>query len=107
MPTSSAGGNNGSAFAGLAANTPWWNISLGIAMLMGRFWMMIPVLGIAGSMAAKKTVPPSLGTFPTNGLLFMVLLVGVVLIVGALTFFPVLSLGPVLEEFLARQGKLF
>jgi K+-transporting ATPase ATPase A chain len=76
-------------------------------MLMGRFWMMIPVLGIAGSMAAKKTVPPSAGTFPTSGLLFMVLLVGVVLIVGALTFFPVLSLGPVLEEFLARQGKLF
>jgi K+-transporting ATPase ATPase A chain len=104
---SSAGGNNGSAFAGLSANTPWWNISLGIAMLMGRFWMMIPVLGIAGSMAAKKTVPPSLGTFPTHGLLFMVLLVGVVLIVGALTFFPVLSLGPVLEEFLARHGKLF
>jgi K+-transporting ATPase ATPase A chain len=104
---SSAGGNNGSAFAGLSANTPWWNISLGIAMLFGRFWMMVPVLGIAGSMAAKKTVPPSLGTFPTQGLLFMVLLVGVVLIGGALTFFPVLSLGPVLEEFLARQGRLF
>jgi len=104
---SSAGGNNGSAFAGLGANTPWWNISLGIAMLMGRFWMMIPVLGIAGAMAGKKTVPPSLGTFPTNGLLFMVLLVGVVLIVGALTFLPALSLGPVLEEFLSQQGKLF
>jgi K+-transporting ATPase ATPase A chain len=104
---SSAGGNNGSAFAGLSANTPWWNISLGLAMLMGRFWMMIPVLAIAGSMVAKKTVPPSLGTFPTNGLLFMTLLVGVVLIVGALTFFPALSLGPVLEEFLARQGRLF
>lgn len=104
---SSAGGNNGSAFAGLAANTPWWNLTLGLAMLAGRFWMMIPVLAIAGSMAAKKTVPPSLGTFPTQGLLFMVLLVGVVLIVGALTFLPVLSLGPVLEEFLARQGKLF
>jgi len=104
---SSAAGNNGSAFAGLGANTPWWNISLGIAMLIGRFWMIIPVLVIAGSMAAKKTVPPSLGTFPTHGLLFMVLLVGVVLIVGALTFLPVLSLGPVLEEFRARQGKLF
>ncbi len=104
---SSAGGNNGSAFAGLTANTPWWNVSLGIVMLLGRFWMMIPVLGIAGSMAGKKTAPPSLGTFPTNGLLFLVLLVGVVLIVGALTFFPMLSLGPVLEEFLARQGKLF
>lgn len=104
---SSAAGNNGSAFAGLAANTPWWNISLGFAMLTGRFWMMIPILAIAGSMSGKKTVPPSLGTFPTNGLLFLVLLVGVVLIVGALTFFPVLSLGPVLEEFLARHGKLF
>lgn len=104
---SSAGGNNGSAFAGLGANTPWWNFSLGIAMLLGRFCMIIPVLGIAGSMAAKKTVPLSLGTFPTNGPLFMVLLVGVVLIVGALTFFPVLSLGPVLEEFLALQGRLF
>jgi K+-transporting ATPase ATPase A chain len=104
---SSAGGNNGSAFAGLNANTPWWNVSMGIAMLAGRFWMMIPVLGIAGAMVGKKTVPPSLGTFPTNGLLFMVLLIGVVLIVGALTFFPVLSLGPVLEEFLARQDKLF
>jgi potassium-transporting ATPase potassium-binding subunit len=104
---SSAAGNNGSAFAGLNANTPWWNISLGVAMLAGRFWMIIPVLAIAGSMAAKRTVPPSLGTFPTNGGLFMLLLVGVVLIVGALTFFPVLSLGPVLEEFLAAQGKLF
>jgi K+-transporting ATPase ATPase A chain len=104
---SSAAGNNGSAFAGLNANTPWWNISLGIAMLVGRFWMIIPVLAIAGSMAAKKTVPPSLGTFPTNGALFMLLLVGVVLIVGALTFFPVLSLGAILEEFLAAQGKFF
>jgi len=104
---SSAAGNNGSAFAGLNANTPWWNISLGVAMLAGRFWMIIPVLAIAGSMATKRTVPPSLGTFPTHGGLFMLLLVGVVLIVGALTFFPVLSLGPVLEEFLAAQGKLF
>jgi potassium-transporting ATPase potassium-binding subunit len=104
---SSAGGNNGSAFAGLGANTPWWNISLGIAMLMGRFWMMIPVLGIAGAMVGKQTVPSSLGTFPTNGVLFLALLVAVVLIVGALTFFPVLSLGPVLEEFLSQQGKLF
>ena len=104
---SSAAGNNGSAFAGLNANTPWWNISMGLAMLAGRFWMMIPVLAIAGAMVSKKTVPPSLGTFPTNGALFMGLLVGVIIIVGALTFFPVLSLGPVLEEFLARQGKFF
>ena len=104
---SSAAGNNGSAFAGLNANTPWWNLTLGISMLVGRFWMMIPVLAIAGAMVGKKTAPSTLGTFPTNGLLFMALLMGVVLIVGALTFFPVLSLGPVLEEFLARQGKLF
>ena len=104
---SSAAGNNGSAFAGLNANTPWWNVVMGFAMLAGRIWMMIPVLGIAGTMVGKKTVPPSLGTFPTNGGLFLGLLVGVILIVGALTFFPVLSLGPVLEEFLARQGKLF
>ncbi|MHB8068151.1 MAG: potassium-transporting ATPase subunit KdpA [Desulfobaccales bacterium] len=104
---SSAAGNNGSAFAGLNANTPWWNFTLGLAMLAGRFWMMIPVLGIAGAMVGKKTVPPSLGTFPTNGGLFLGLLVGVIIIVGALTFFPVLSLGPVLEEFLARQGKFF
>ena len=103
----SAAGNNGSAFAGLNANTPWWNITLGLAMLAGRFWMMIPVLALAGALVGKKTVPPSLGTFPTNGGLFLGLLVGVILIVGALTFFPVLSLGPVLEEFLARQGKFF
>jgi K+-transporting ATPase ATPase A chain len=104
---SSAAGNNGSAFAGLNANTPWWNITMGLAMLAGRFWMMIPVLALAGAMVGKKTVPPSLGTFPTNGALFLGLLVGVVLIVGALTFFPVLALGPVLEEFLARQGRFF
>ncbi len=104
---SSTTGNNGSAFAGLNANTPWWNISLGIAMLIGRFWMIIPVLSIAGAMAGKKTVPPSLGTFPTNGTLFLGLLVGVIVIVGALTFLPVLSLGPVLEEFLAAKGRFF
>jgi K+-transporting ATPase ATPase A chain len=104
---SSAAGNNGSAFAGLNANTPWSNLTLALSMLAGRFWMMIPVLAIAGAMVSKKTVPPSLGTFPTNSTLFMGLLVGVILIVGALTFFPVLSLGPVLEEFLALQGKLF
>jgi K+-transporting ATPase ATPase A chain len=104
---SSAAGNNGSAFAGLNANTPWWNLALGLAMLAGRFWMMIPVLALAGAMVGKKTVPPSLGTFPTNGPLFLALLVGVILIVGSLTFFPVLSLGPVLEEFLARNGKFF
>ena len=104
---SSGAGNNGSAFAGLNANTPWWNLTLGLSMLAGRFWMMIPVLAIAGAMVGKKTVPPSLGTFPTNGTLFLGLLVGVIVIVGALTFLPVLSLGPVLEEFLAGKGRLF
>jgi K+-transporting ATPase ATPase A chain len=104
---SSAAGNNGSAFAGLSANTPWWNISLGLTMLAGRFFMIIPVLAIAGSMLGKKAVAPGLGTFPTDGPLFTVLLVSVVLIVGALTFFPALSLGPIVEHFLASQGKVF
>jgi K+-transporting ATPase ATPase A chain len=104
---SSGAGNNGSAFAGLNANTPWWNLTMGFAMLAGRFWMMIPVLAIAGAMVGKKTVPPSLGTFPTNSMLFLGLLIGVIIIIGALTFFPVLSLGPVLEEFLALHGKFF
>ena len=103
----SATGNNGSAFAGLNANTPWYNTTLGIAMLAGRFLMIVPVLGIAGSMIARKTVPPGPGTFPTDGMLFTGLLVGVVLIVGALTFFPALSLGPVVEHFLAQSGKVF
>ena len=100
-------GNNGSAFAGLNANTPWWNVSLGIAMLAGRFLMIIPILGIAGSMLNKKTVLPGPGTFPTNGLLFMGLLVGVIVIVGALTFFPALSLGPIVEHFSALHGTVY
>jgi K+-transporting ATPase ATPase A chain len=104
---SSAAGNNGSAFAGLSANAPWWNVSLGLAMLLGRFAMIAPVMALAGGMAVKRTVPPGPGTFPTNGGLFLGLLTGVILIVGALTFFPVLSLGPVLEAFLAPHGKLF
>jgi K+-transporting ATPase ATPase A chain len=104
---SSGAGNNGSAFAGLNANTPWWNVSLGLTMLIGRFLMIVPALAIAGSLVGKKVVPPSLGTFPTDGALFVVLLVGVVLIVGALTFFPALSLGPVVEHFLAQSGKFF
>jgi K+-transporting ATPase ATPase A chain len=102
----SAAGNNGSAFGGLNANTPWWNVTLGITMLAGRFLMMIPILAIAGSMVGKKTVAPGPGTFPTNGLLFVGLLVGVILIVGALTFFPALSLGPIVEHFLALHGKV-
>lgn len=104
---SSGAGNNGSAFAGLNANTPFWNISLGLVMLAGRFLMIIPVLAIAGSMVGKKVVPAGPGTFPTNGALFTGLLVSVVVIVGALTFFPALSLGPIVEHFLAEAGKVF
>ena len=103
----SGAGNNGSAFAGLNANTPWWNVSLGFTMLAGRFLMIIPALGIAGSMVGKKVAPAGLGTFPTNGIVFVGLLVAVILIVGALTFFPALSLGPVVEHFLAASGKVF
>jgi K+-transporting ATPase ATPase A chain len=103
----SGAGNNGSAFAGLNANTPWWNVSLGVTMLAGRFFMMIPLLGIAGSMINKKTVAAGPGTFPTNGLLFTAHLVGVVIIVGALTFFPALSLGPIVEHFLAMSGRVY
>jgi K+-transporting ATPase ATPase A chain len=103
----SGAANNGSAYAGLNANTPWYNVSLGIDMLAGRFMMMVPALAIAGSMVSKKVVPPSSGTFPTNGSTFAVLLVGVVVIVGALTFFPAVSLGNVIEHFAALQGKVF
>ncbi len=104
---SSGAGNNGSAFAGLSGNTKFWNLTLAVDMLIGRFWMMIPALAIAGSMVGKKVVAPGLGTFPTTGFTFTALLVSVVLVVGALTFFPVLSLGPVLEHFSALAGKVF
>ena len=100
-------GNNGSAFAGISANTLWYNTTIGIAMLAGRFLMIIPMLAIAGNLASKKTVPASLGTFPVNTLLFTVLLVGIILIVGALTFFPVLSLSPILEHFQMYAGQTF
>jgi K+-transporting ATPase ATPase A chain len=100
-------GNNGSAFMGLNANTPWYNITIGMAMLIGRFLMIIPLLAVAGSLARKKLVPASAGTLPTNGPLFVGLLVGVVLIVGALTFFPALTLGPVVEHFLMMRHQLF
>jgi K+-transporting ATPase ATPase A chain len=103
----SAAGNNGSAFAGINANTPFWNISLAIAMLVGRFFMIVPVLAIAGSMVGKRTVAAGPGTFPTGGLVFVGLLVSVVLIVGALTYFPALSLGPIAEHFVAQSGKVF
>ena len=99
--------NNGSAFGGLNGNTPWYNISGGITMLVGRFLMIIPMLAIAGNLAQKKYVPPSLGTFPVTTPLFSVLLIGVIIIVGALTFFPALSLGPILEHLLLGAGKIF
>jgi potassium-transporting ATPase potassium-binding subunit len=104
--TSSAG-NNGSAFAGLTTNTPWYNTAGALTMLFGRFFMIIPMLAVAGNLAQKKYVPPSLGTFPVTTPLFTVLLIGVILIVGALTFFPALSLGPVLEHLLMLSGKTF
>jgi K+-transporting ATPase ATPase A chain len=104
----SAVGNNGSAFAGLSVSTSWWyNVVLGGAMLGGRFLMAIPVLALAGNLAQKKSVPPSPGTFPVNTPLFTVLLTSVILIMGALTFFPALSLGPILEHLLLRSGQLF
>jgi potassium-transporting ATPase potassium-binding subunit len=103
----SATANNGSAFAGLNANTDWYNYMLAINMFVGRFAIIVPVLAIAGSLAQKKISPPSSGTFPTNGPVFTVLLISVVLIVGALTFFPVLSLGPVVEHFLMQAGRTF
>ena len=103
----SAVGNNGSAFAGLSANTWWYNVVLGGAMLGGRFLMAIPVLALAGNLAQKKSVPPSPGTFPVNTPLFTVLLTSVILIMGALTFFPALSLGPILEHLLLHSGRLF
>ncbi len=103
----SATGNNGSAFAGLNANTLWYNTALGMAMLAGRFLMIVPVLAIAGNLARKKQIPPTPGTFPVNTMLFGILLVSVVLIVGALTFFPVLSLSPILEHFQMNAGQMF
>jgi K+-transporting ATPase ATPase A chain len=103
----SAAGNNGSAFGGLTANTPWYDTAIGLSMLFGRFFMIIPMLALAGNLAGKKYVPPSLGTFPVTTPLFTVLLIGVIVIVGALTFFPALSLGPVLEHLLMAAGKTF
>ena len=103
----SANGNNGSAFAGLNTDTPWYNLSMGLAMLIGRFLFIIPMLAVAGSLACKKKVPVTSGTLPTHGALFVGLLIGTVIIVGALTYFPALSLGPIVEHFLMHQGKLF
>ena len=98
--------NNGSAFAGLSANTPWYNLTIGLAMLIGRFLFLIPLLAVAGSLAAKKKVPSTSGTFPTHGPMFVGLLVGTVVIVGALSYFPALSLGPIVEHYLMRGGRL-
>jgi potassium-transporting ATPase potassium-binding subunit len=103
----SSAGNNGSAFGGLSVNTPWYNTSTGVAQLLGRFFMIIPIMAIAGSLARKKTVPESAGTFPVTGALFSTLLVSTIVIVGALTFFPALSLGPILEHLLMHAGKVF
>jgi K+-transporting ATPase ATPase A chain len=103
----SATGNNGSGFAGLNGNTPWYNLTLGFAMLIGRFIFLIPLLAVAGSLAAKKKIPFTSGTFPTHGPLFVGLLVGTVLIIGALTYFPAISLGPIVEHYLMHSGKLF
>jgi K+-transporting ATPase ATPase A chain len=103
----SATGNNGSAFAGINANTPWYNATTGISTLLGRFFAVIPTLAIAGSLARKKTVPQSAGTFPVTTPLFSALLVSTVVIVGALTFFPALSLGPILEHLLMLAGRSF
>ena len=104
---SSATGNNGSAFAGLNANTPWYNTTIALAMLIGRFSMIVPIMALAGSLGRKKISPPSAGTFPVAGGTFFVLLVGTVLLIGALNFLPCLTLGPIVEHFLTGQGKLF
>ncbi|PBC04349.1 potassium-transporting ATPase subunit KdpA [Mesorhizobium sp. WSM3860] len=103
----SAAANNGSAFGGLTGNTPWYNITIAIGMLMGRFLVIIPALAIAGSLAVKKTVPASAGTFPTDGMLFVGLLVGVIVIVGGLTFFPSLAVGPIVEHLAMIHGQAF
>jgi len=99
--------NNGSAFGGLTGNTPWYNITIGLSMLVGRFLVIIPALAIAGSLVAKKTVPASAGTFPTDGTLFVGLLVGVIVIVGGLTFFPALAVGPIVEHLAGAAGQSF
>jgi len=104
---SSASANNGSAFAGLSANTPWYNMTLGVTMLVGRFLIIIPMLAVAGSLASKKRVPVTSGTLPTHGALFVGLLIGTVIIVGALTFFPALSLSPIVEHLLMQAGRTF
>jgi K+-transporting ATPase ATPase A chain len=104
---SSVTGNNGSAFAGLGANNPWWDTTLGIVMFFSRFWMMIPVMALAGNLVGKKIAPVSAGSFPVSGVTFILLVIGTILIVGGLTFLPALTMGPILEHFLMTSGKLF
>jgi K+-transporting ATPase ATPase A chain len=103
----SSTGNNGSAFAGINVNTPWYNLTLGLAQLIGRFLFLIPILAAAGSLAAKKKIPVTSGTFPTHGPLFVGLLCGTVIIIAVLTYFPAVSLGPIVEHYLMHSGKLF
>ena len=103
----SATGNNGSAFAGLTGNTFFYNLTLACAMFVGRFFMIVPAMAIAGSLAEKKSHPPSAGTFPTTGWLFVGLVVGVILIIGGLTFFPALALGPIVEHLAMNANTLF
>ena len=100
---SSAANNNGSAFGGLSANTPFYNTMLGVAMFFGRFWVKIPVLALAGALAKKKVVPAGAGTLPTHTPLFVAMLVGVIIVVGALTFIPALALGPIVEQLAAKS----
>jgi K+-transporting ATPase ATPase A chain len=104
---SSVTGNNGSAFAGLSANAPWYDTTLAMGMLIGRFLMIIPIMALAGSLAARKLTPAGPGSFPVDGATFILLLIGTVLLVGALNFLPALALGPVVEHFLMYAGKLF
>jgi potassium-transporting ATPase potassium-binding subunit len=104
---SSGAGNNGSAFAGLSGNTPWYNTTLGLDMLFGRFLMIVPIMALAGSLGQKKVAPPSAGTFPVHGGTFLILLLGTVILIGALNFLPALTLGPIVEHFLMQGGKLF
>jgi len=104
---SSCNGNNGSAFAGLTANAPWYDTTLGLATLIGRFLMIVPIMALAGALARKKITPQSVGTFPVSGATFSALLVGTVLLVGALTYLPALALGPIVEHFLTNQSQLF
>ncbi len=104
---SSQTANNGSAFGGLTGNTPFYNLTGAMAMFVGRFFMIVPAMAIAGSLAGKKSIPPSMGTFPTTGGLFVGLVVGVILILGGLTFFPALALGPIVEHLAGNANTLF